>query len=546
MKGKNNTFERAKKAIVLARVSSKDQEEGYSTDAQKYRIREYCQRQGLEILETFEFTESSTKGERKQFMAALNFAKKHKETIAIVTDKVDRMQRSFKETPLLNDLVEKAKIELHFYTENCVIHKNSSSQERMMWNVHVMMAQSYVDSMRDNINRSIAQKLRDGEWISTAPVGYLHEKGDKKTKGTIYVDKERAPLVKKFFEEYATGSYTLADMVKKVKEWGLTNSRGNQGYLSKSHLHKIVQDPFYYGVMKVKNTGKEYPHHYERIITKEVFDACQAVRLGWNKKPFKYRAIDFVFRGLIKCGVTGHTVVSERHKRKTSKGEKTWIYLRARNPEKPEKNIWVKEEKVLEQVEEVFKRLTLNPEMLARVIGYIEKTSAVEKDFHIEQVKSLEKELITIKNKIDKLTHLLLEDNIAQEDFDSMRDKLSSRRKDIIDQLDKHIDADDNFTNTLIDLVKISSKAHEIFISSTNEKKRRLLNLVFLNLTLNGERLEYTLRSPFDEFIKCSNFEEWCGREDSNFHGQICPQRPQRCASTSSATTASYKKNCAN
>ena len=154
--------------------------------------------------------------------------------------------------------------------------------------------------------------------------------------------------------------------------------------------------------------------------------------------------------------------------------------------------------------------------MLARVIGYIEKTSAVEKDFHIEQVKSLEKELITIKNKIDKLTHLLLEDNIAQEDFDSMRDKLSSRRKDIIDQLDKHIDADDSFTNTLIDLVKIASKAHEIFISSTNEKKRRLLNLVFLNLTLNGERLEYTLRSPFDEFIKCSNFEEWCTLEDSN------------------------------
>jgi hypothetical protein len=31
--------------------------------------------------------------------------------------------------------------------------------------------------------------------------------------------------------------------------------------------------------------------------------------------------------------------------------------------------------------------------------------------------------------------------------------------------------------------------------------------------------------------------EDWCGREESNLHG-LCPQRPQRCASTYSATTA--------
>ena len=34
-----------------------------------------------------------------------------------------------------------------------------------------------------------------------------------------------------------------------------------------------------------------------------------------------------------------------------------------------------------------------------------------------------------------------------------------------------------------------------------------------------------------------TDFGEWCGREESNLHG-LCPQRPQRCASTYSATTA--------
>ena len=34
----------------------------------------------------------------------------------------------------------------------------------------------------------------------------------------------------------------------------------------------------------------------------------------------------------------------------------------------------------------------------------------------------------------------------------------------------------------------------------------------------------------------------WCGREESNFHGSP-PQRPQRCASTSSATTARFAQH---
>ena len=301
----------ATKAIILARVSSKEQEDGYSIDAQKFRLKEYCIRKGLEILKIFEFSERSTVGNRDKFKQAIEFAKQQKEIIAVVADKVDRLQRNHKETPLLNDLIEREKIELHFYTENCIMHKYSTSQEKMVWNMFVMMAQNYVDSLRDNVNRSIAQKLRVGEWVSAAPIGYIHiNHGSKhdRGKGEIVVDKMLAPLIKRLFEEYATGAYTLGQMVKKTKEWGLRNSRGNQGYLCLSHVHSIIQNPFYYGMMRIQKTGKEYPHIYLPIISKELFDQCQKVRLGWNKKPFKWGGKEFIFRGLIKCATTGRVV----------------------------------------------------------------------------------------------------------------------------------------------------------------------------------------------------------------------------------------------
>src|SRR5215471_14012944 len=105
------------KAIILARVSTKEQEEGHSIAAQRQRLIEYCARKGLDVIRAFEIVESSTRGERKEFTLMMEFAKMQKETIAIVADAVDRFQRSFKESVLIDDLIRKEQVELHFYRE---------------------------------------------------------------------------------------------------------------------------------------------------------------------------------------------------------------------------------------------------------------------------------------------------------------------------------------------------------------------------------------------------------------------------------------------
>ena len=55
------------KAILLARVSSKEQEEGQSIPAQERRLREYAERKELAVDQVFKITESSTKDTRKEF-----------------------------------------------------------------------------------------------------------------------------------------------------------------------------------------------------------------------------------------------------------------------------------------------------------------------------------------------------------------------------------------------------------------------------------------------------------------------------------------------
>ena len=146
--------EKAIKAVILSRVSSKDQQEGYSLEVQTERLEKYCDRKGLHILKKFKIVESSTKGDRKEFMEIIKFIKQHREPIAFVADKVDRIQRSQKETPLLDELVRKGKLELHFNSESYVIHQESTAHELMMWGMGVVIAKCHTDLLSENVKKS--------------------------------------------------------------------------------------------------------------------------------------------------------------------------------------------------------------------------------------------------------------------------------------------------------------------------------------------------------------------------------------------------------
>ncbi|WP_375319063.1 recombinase family protein [Candidatus Tisiphia endosymbiont of Oplodontha viridula] len=398
--------DKATKSIILVRVSTREQEEGYSIEAQKYRLVEYCQRKNLEVIETFEIIESSSRGERKQFKEMIKFAKSHRETIAIVADKVDRVQRRISEISLLEEPIKAGKIELHFRTEGYIIDKDSQSHAKLMWGMNVLMAQSYVDSLSDNVKRSLDHKLRKGQWIGPAPLGYLNSR-DASGNSIIILDQSRAFIIKKLFEEYASGIYTLRSMVNMAKELGLRSKKNC--HLNKTVIHRLIQQPFYYGEMRVK--GEMWSHGYQAIITKETFMACKDVRLGWKKKPFKYGGKDFLFRGLITCAVTGKMVTSEIHSKTYPNGKvDEWTYLATWDPQNLDKKIYIREDEVLKQIEDVFKRIGIrgDPEMLKETLAYLKNTNELKKDEHDQATASLKKEHTENENRLNSLIDLRL------------------------------------------------------------------------------------------------------------------------------------------
>ena len=98
------------KAVILARVSSNEQEFGKSLEAQYELGLQYAQRKGLEVIQKYRIVESSTKGKRREFNKMLSFVKRQKEPIAIISHTVDRFQRRFDESVELLPHVKSGKI----------------------------------------------------------------------------------------------------------------------------------------------------------------------------------------------------------------------------------------------------------------------------------------------------------------------------------------------------------------------------------------------------------------------------------------------------
>ena len=83
------------RAVILNRVSSIRQEDGFSLDAQDELNREYCKKKHLIIVQAFTFSESAgPKKIRTEFQSVLDFLRKH-EIRHLVVEKTDRLLRNF-------------------------------------------------------------------------------------------------------------------------------------------------------------------------------------------------------------------------------------------------------------------------------------------------------------------------------------------------------------------------------------------------------------------------------------------------------------------
>ena len=65
----------------------------------------------------------------------------------------------------------------------------------------------------------------------------------------LMTDPQRAPLVRRAFEEYATGRFTKEQLLKQATAWGLTNRRERP--LTSQAIGMLLRNQLYAGIVDV-------------------------------------------------------------------------------------------------------------------------------------------------------------------------------------------------------------------------------------------------------------------------------------------------------
>jgi DNA invertase Pin-like site-specific DNA recombinase len=306
------------RAVLWVRVSSEPQSHGYTPAEYERRAVAAARNLGLDVARIFSVTESAkTSEERKYFREMVEFAKANKIDFIIAED-IDRITRNYKDTYVIQELIDAHGLNVHFVATGRTINRDSPPQDHFVFAIMAGWAQ--LDNRQRGIKTRTGMegKVKQGGLPCLAPVGYLNVADPSDPTGkrrTVAVDPARASLVRKAFELYNTGEYSIASLLAEMTRRGLRTkgtSRKPNSPLSKHALEKTLKNPFYVG--EFQWSGKVWKGSHEPIVSRTLFESVQQKlrrKFDSGKGMTKHFA---AFRGLFQCGYCGAILTPEVHK----------------------------------------------------------------------------------------------------------------------------------------------------------------------------------------------------------------------------------------
>jgi site-specific DNA recombinase len=471
-----------KKYIIYCRKSTNDpSHQLYSLPAQEKLCVEYAERNELNVVKIIKEKHSAKDAGKRPLFTQLIEDLKKKKYDGIITHKVDRLLRSIGDYARIDDLRSKG-IEFIFVDGSYP----NTPDGNMMLGINVVFAKRYVENLSQEVKKGYKEALSQGRFPREAPVGYLDE-----GRGIKEVDPIYAPLVKEAFELYATGDYSLAALLEVMRNKGLRTKRGQRykSLISKSSLHRVLKNHFYYGMMQYG--GEIHQGRHQPIIEKQVFDKVSHLLESKNtsfksKKPFAYR-------GLVRC-FKCEGLLSPYDK-------KGHTYYGCTNKNCAEST--VNESSIEKEIAQIIGGFAFTNEELvqARIaLENIEKKINGERDEGLESIDQREKAVI---KEGDKIRQLLISGSFSDEDYQKEKTRITDELRDIKIQKEAYMEVDQKRYEEVYDFLELSKNAPTYYKHGLLEEKRELVQLIFLELRIHQKKLtSYKLKPEFEVLEK--------------------------------------------
>ena len=426
------------KVYLYTRVSTTMQIDGYSLDAQKTKMKAFCDYNEYEIAGEYEDAGKSGKSieGRIAFNQMMDDIKSGKDEVSyVLVFKLSRFGRNAADVLATLQVMQDFGVNLI-----CVEDGIDSSKDagKLMISVLSAVAEIERENIRVQTMEGRMQKAREGKWNGGfAPYGYAL------IDGKLVVNEEEAVVIRTIFDQYVNTDLGENGIAKYLENHGIhkiARQNGKNPLFDAALIRRIIQNPVYSGKIsygrrrteKVHGTRNEYRQVkkddyllvdglHEALVSEEVWEQAQ-VKVAAQAKKYEKVNRDkkekiHLLSGILKCPVCGAGMYGNKaiKKRKDGSHYKDFYYYgcKHRNMTRGHKCGYKKqvhEEMLDASVAEVISKLVSNPkfsDLIRSKINMEVDTSALDQEIanYEKQLRQLYHNKDTILSDIDSLDY---------------------------------------------------------------------------------------------------------------------------------------------
>ena len=479
-------------AVIYVRVSTKEQTENLSLPTQLRACEEYC-REGFEVLERFkEEGESAKTTDRSELQNLLKYCRTHKGKVHfVIVYNLTCFAREKYDHFALRAHLKSLGISLRSATEPI----DDTSTGKLMEGVLAAFAQFDNDVRSDRTRAGMRAALELGRWTFPAPLGYLN--APKWSGKSLVHDPDRAELVKRAFEDLATGRYTKQEVIARATAAGLRSRKGLT--LSPQSFGQLMRNPIYIGKIESADYGVSTRGDFEPIVDEATFYRAQAVLEGRIvvSGPRQRNRPDFPLRGFVRCDACGRPLTGSWSKGRN--GRYAYYHCqrqcRAVNVSKATLEGAFVDELALLQPTPGYMHLVKD-----QILHVWEQRRAEASERTTEQ----ERRVKAIQQKLDQLDEAFLySESIDLTSYSRQRDKL--REELTLAQIDRHTEAVDELDvqGILAFAERVLPRAADLWLQASLNQTQRLQQLFLPEaIAFDGNRFNRTAATtPFFKYL---------------------------------------------
>ena len=462
-----------KTAVIYARYSSERQTE-QSIEGQVRECTEYAKYHDILIVDTYiDRAMTGTNDNRTSFQKMLKDASKQAWDIVLVY-KLDRFSRNKYEMAIHRKTLRDNGIRL------------VSAKENIPDSPEGIILESLLEGMAEYYSAELSQKVRRGMRESRLKGNFTGGHllyGYKVENKKVVIDETKALIVRRIFNEYASGKF-VKNIVSDLTKEGFYNK--NKPFAINTIIN-MLKNKKYIGINE--HDDEVFNNTYPRIVSQEVFDIVSQT-FKQNRYGKRTQEVFYLLKNKLFCGYCGKQISSESG---TSKTGKVIRYYKCSNRKKSNK--CCKESIRKEVLEELVLDVTLKTFENKTKVNYLaekilelnnannnsnSKTTLLENE-KTKITKSIENILTAIENGIvtsstkERLEDLELNLKVINESilYEKSRERIKLQKEDIIKFIKKAIKKEPRLlVKTLVKKIILFDDKIEIYYNYIENRKR--------------------------------------------------------------------------